>query len=242
MSNSQGIINQQNEDRIDRYLSGDMTLEEERSFESDLQHDMMLRNQAMMSAHMVKAMDIVGKEQDNEYLSQVKSSVAKKHHPTRWLSIAASIAIVFTFGFKIFDYIRIGNIGEEYATLFPASEIFKGDENSEKSVLLTGLFNNVAEGKDLDNTIATLSPIWANYYQSVNIYEIARFDNKNYKEDEAIPYEHYVGWYLTIAYLRNHDKRRARVILGQMRSIYREEVSIMGSNLFELSLKIRYLM
>ncbi len=241
MNSKTDDILQENEERITRYLHGEMNPDEEILFEKDIQSDEILRNQTEAIARTIKAMNAIGSEHDRKLVEEMRGSSKKKTRPTRWLSIAASIAIVFTFGFKIFDYIRIGNIGEEYATLFPASEIFKGDENSEMTILLTGLFSNVAEGKDLDNTIATLSPIWANYYKSVNIYDIARFDNGNYKE-ETIPYEHYVGWYLTIAYLRNHDKRRAKVILGQMRSIYREEVSIMGSNLFELSLKIRYLM
>ena len=228
-----------NEERIDRYLSGDMTSDEEKEFESDVQTDTILRNQAIVASHLVKAMDTVGRSRDKVYISQTKASINSKHFSTKWLSIAASIAMVFTVGFRIFDYIRIGNIGEEYATTFPVSEIFKGNENNNMADQLTVLFNNVAEGKDLDNTIAILSPIWTNYYKSINVFEVARFE-KN--KEEIIPYEHYVGWYLTIAYLRNHNKKKAKVILGQMRSIYREESSIMGSNLFELSQKIRYLM
>ena len=228
-----------NEERIDRYLSGDMTSDEEKEFESDIQIDTMLRNQALSASHLVKAMDAVGRSRDKVFISQTKASMKSKHISTIWLAIAASIAIVYTICFKTFDYNIIGNIGEEYATIFPVSEIFKGDVNNNMTVQLTGLFNNVAEGKDLDNTIASLSPIWTNYYKSVNVLDIARFDNN---KEEAIPYEHYVGWYLTIAYLRNHDKKKAKVVLGQMRSIYREESSIMGSNLFEKKKKIRYLM
>lgn len=227
-----------NEERIDRYLSGDMTSDEEKEFESDIQSDTILRKQAIVASHLVKAMDTVGKSRDKVFISQSKKSVISKLFSTKWLSFAASIAIVFTIGFKIFDYIRIGNIGEEYATTFPVSDIFKGDENNGMSTQLTLLFNNVVEGKDLNNTIAMLSTIWTNYYKGVNVFEIARFE-KN--KDESIPYEHYVGWYLTIAYLRNHDKKKAKEVLGQMRSIYREESTIMGSSLFELSQKIRYL-
>ena len=182
-----------NEERIDRYLSGDMTSDEEKEFESDIQTDTILRKQAIVASHLVKAMDTVGKSRDKVFISQSKKSVNSKLFSTRWLSFAASIAIVFTIGFKTFDYIRIGNIGEEYATIFSVSEIFKGDENNIMSVQLTGLFNNIAEGKDLDNAIASLSPIWTNYYKSVNVLDIARFDNN---KEETIPYEHYVGWYL----------------------------------------------
>lgn len=240
MDSKRDDILQENEERITRYLQGEMTSEEETLFEEDLHKDETLRNQTEVIARTIKAMNAIGSVQDRKLIEGMRSSSKKKTRPTRWLSIAASIAIIFTTSFKIFDYVRIGNIGEEYANLFPPTEIFMGNENTSMNIQLIGLFNNVAEGKDLDNTIAILSPLWTNYYMSVDIFDRESI-NKNIQEG-VIPYEHYIGWYLTVAYLRNHDKKKAKVTLGQMRSIYKEETSIMGSNLFELSLKIRYLM
>lgn len=249
MDSNKDDILQENEERIFRYLHGDMTSEEEAQFEMDLQSDETLRSQTETIARTIKAMGTIGSEQDRKFVSEMKKTSNKKARPMRWLSIAASVAIIFTFGFKLFDYIRIGNIGEEYATLFPASEIFNGDENfvivsgwdcDYTSTQLTVLFNNVAEGKDLDNTITILSPLWTNYYKGVDLTDRESINN-NIREG-FVPYEHYIGWYLIIAYLRNHDKKNARNVLGQMRRIYLEETSIMGSSLFELSLKIRYLM
>ena len=143
MDSKKDDILQENEERITRYLHGEMTPDEETQFEKDIQSDETLRNQTEAIARTIKAMNAIGSEHDRKLVEEMRGSSKKKTRPTRWLSIAASIAIVFTFGFKIFDYIRIGNIGEEYATLFPASEIFKGDENSEITILMTTLPQSV---------------------------------------------------------------------------------------------------
>ena len=76
MSNTQEDILQHNEDRINRYLFGEMTADEEAVFESELQQNKTLKEQAEAIAQMVKAMDVVGKEHDKELITRMKSSAS----------------------------------------------------------------------------------------------------------------------------------------------------------------------
>ena len=205
MSNISENILEQNEERINRYLFGEMSPEENAQFESDLKNDDQLRQQAESMAQMVKSMDAVGAERDNEMISKMKSSSVRKAQPVRWLSIAASFALILTVGYHVYDYNRIGNLGEEYASTYPVSTIVRGEEDDDAAQKLTALFENVANGEDLDNTISQLSELWS----------LSQSDTYN----EYTTYAPYIVWNLAIAHLRNHDKKEAKMILEELAKI-----------------------
>ena len=222
MSNTQEDILQHNEDCINRYLFGEMTADEEAVFESELQQNKTLKEQAEAIAQMVKAMDVVGKEQDKELITRMKSSASNESAKKSWiyrLSIAASFALMLTVGYFTYDYSRIGNLGKEYASTFPVSTIVRGEEDDEAAQKLTTLFNNVANGEDLDNTIVQLKELWS----------LSQSDTYN----SYTNYEPYIGWNLAIAYLRNHDKREAKKVLVEMMKLYPEGPA-MGDKVTEL--------
>lgn len=198
-----------NEERINRYLFGEMSLEENAQFESDLKNDDQLRQQAESMAQMVKAMDVVGTERDKEMISKMKSSSVRKVQPVRWLSIAASFALILTVGYYIYDYNRIGTLGEKYASTFPVSTIVRGEEDNDAAQKLTALFENVANGEDLDKTISQLSELWS----------LSQSDTYN----EYTTYAPYIGWNLAIAHLINHDKKEAKKVLNRLIETENEE-------------------
>ena len=223
MSNLSENIIEQNEERINRYLFGKMSPEENTRFENDLKNDGQLRKQAESMAQMVKAMDVVGAERDKEIILKMKGPVTSKARPVKWLSIAASFALILTVGYYVYDYNRIGNLGEEYAETFPISTIVRGEEDVDAAQKLTTLFENVANGEDLDNTISQLSKLWA----------LSQSDTYN----EYTTYAPYIGWNLAIAHLRNHDKKEAKVILEELAKLYPED-SAVDDKVSELSKKL----
>lgn len=212
-----------NEERINRYLHGEMSSEEESVFEADLQKDNTLKQQAESMARIVKGMEVVGKEHDKQLLEKMKASSGKKTSSLRWISIAASIALVFTVSYFVYDYSATTRLGKEYAYAFPVSEVIRGEEDEDVVNTLTLLFDNVANGKDLDNTIKQLEELWA----------LAQSDTYN----GYTTYEPYIGWNLAVAYLRNYDKKKARVVLEQMQANYPTETAF-GDKIAELLKKL----
>lgn len=208
-----------NEERINRYLRGEMTPEEEAAFEVELQKDNTLKRQAESMARIVKEMEILGDEHDKHIVEQMKASSEKKSAPVRWISIAASFALILTVGYHIFDYNRMGNLGKEYASTFPVSTIVRGEEDADVAQKLTALFENVANGEDLDNTISQLTELWS--LSQSDIY------------NEYSTYAPYIGWNLAIAHLRNHDKKEAKMILEELAKMYPEE-SAMSEKVIQL--------
>lgn len=212
-----------NEERINRYLHGEMSPGEESVFEADLQKDNTLKQQAESMARIVKGMEVVGKEHDKQLLEKMKASSGKKTSSLRWISIAASIALVFTVSYFVYDYSATTRLGKEYAYAFPVSEVIRGEEEEEVVNTLTLLFDNVANGKDLDNTIKQLEELWA----------LAQSDTYN----GYTTYEPYIGWNLAIAHLRNNDKKEAKAVLVQLQTMYPEGTAI-GDKAAELLKKI----
>lgn len=212
-----------NEERINRYLHGEMSPEEESVFEADIQKDDTLRQQAESMARIVKGMEIVGNEHDKQLLEKMKASSGKKTSSLRWVSIAASIALVFTVSYFVYDYSSTTRLGKEYAYAFPVSEVIRGEEDEDVVNTLTLLFDNVANGKDLDNTIKQLDELWA----------LAQSDTYN----DYTTYEPYIGWNLAIVYLRNYDKKKARVVLEQMQANYPTGTAL-GDKIAELLKKV----
>ena len=192
-----------NEDRINRYLRGEMTPEEETVFESDLQKDNTLKRQAESMARIIKGMETLGDEHDKYLVEQMKASSEKKVTPVRWISIAASFALILIVGYHIYDYSATTSLGREYASAFSTSSIIRGEEDKDVSETLAALFDNVANGEDLDNAIEQLEKLWA----------LSQSDTYN----GYTTYELYIGWNLAIAHLRNNDKKEAKIVLGAIK-------------------------
>ena len=212
-----------NEERIDRYLHGEMSSEEEKMFEAELDKDETLRRQAETTARIVKGMDAVGAEQDALLIEQMKASSEKKLAPVWGLSIAAGFAILLTVGYHFYDRSATMALGREYASVFPTETIVRGEEDEAVSKELTSLFDNAANGKDLDNTIEQLEKLW----------KLSKSDTYN----GYTTYEPYIGWNLAIAHLCNNDKKEAKAILDEMQ-LKHPEGSAMGDKIFELREKL----
>lgn len=210
-----------NEERIDRYLHGEMTREEELLFEEDLSKDDNLRQQAETIARMAKSMKVVGSDQDRTFIEQMKDSTGTKLAPVWWLSIAASILIIFTVGYHFYDRSQTIGLGQQYAYVFSTEteSLIRGEEDEDVANKLNVLFDNAADGKDLDNTIKQLDELWA----------LSKSDTYN----EYTTYEPFIGWNLAIAYLRNNDKKDAKEVLKEMQ-LKCPKGTAMGDRVIEL--------
>ena len=217
----------QNDEQISRFMQGLMEADEETAFLEELKNNEDLRNQAIAQARLVKGMKQVDEElkdafrqADEQTISRIANEVVGgKKKSAHWLAIAASIVFIVFVGFKSYDYYDTTSIGREYANTFPTSTIIRGEANTDVDTELTMLFNNVAEGKDLDSTTSRLKPLW----------ELSKQDTYNDYTDSSP----YIGWNLAVGYLRKYEKTKARSVLSEMETIYDNE-TITGKKVREL--------
>ena len=210
-----------NEERIERYLHGEMTPDEEAIFEEDLANDDTLRRQAEAMARIVKGMETVGDEQDRLMVEKMKAANGEKLAPVWWMSIAASLIIIFTVGYHFYDRSQTIALGQQYAYVFSTEteSLIRGEEDEDVANNLSLLFDNAANGKDLDNTIKQLDGLWA----------LSKSDTYN----EYTTYEPFIGWNLAIAHLRNNDKKDAKEVLKEMQ-LKCPKGTAMGDRVIEL--------
>jgi len=220
-----------NDERISRYMQGKMDVNEESAFIEELKKDEDLRSLAIAQARLVKGM----KQADNEIrtaFSQVdentikriaRNVTGKKNLSARWLAIAASIVFIVFVGFKSYDYYDTTSLGKKFANTFPTSTIIRGEADQEVETELKTLFNNVVEGKDLDNTTSRLATLW----------ELSKQETYN----DYTNYAPYIGWNLAIGYLRNYEKAKAKSILEEMELMFDSETAI-GIKVRELKKEI----
>ena len=233
MNDNENILQEKdilNDERISRFLQGKMDTDEEAAFMEEMKNNDDLRNQAIAQARLVKGMKQVDEElkdafrqADEQTIKRIakeasETSVSKKSS-ARWLAIAASVVFIVFVGFKSYDYYDTTSLGREYANTFPISTIIRGETNADVDTELTTLFNNVAEGKDLDNTTSRLKTLW----------ELSKQDTYNDYTD----YAPYIGWNLAIGYLEDYEKTKAKDVLNEMKEMFPEGTA-MGDKVIQL--------
>lgn len=208
-----------NDDLIDRFIQGQMDEDEERIFLEELDRNNELREKAILHARLVRGMaqvdnEIIDAYKEAEENSKNKATIVSitRKSSARWLAVAASVVFIVFVGFKSYDYYDTTSLGKKYAYAFPVSSIIRGEANADVETELSTLFNNVAEGNDLDNTTSRLATLW----------ELSKQDTYN----DYTNYAPYIGWNLAIGYLENYEKAKAKDILKEMKQAYPEKTAL----------------
>lgn len=246
-ANSSEIQDMQVEDRIARYLRGEMNAEEVVSFERELETNRELRSKAIAMARLIKSMKEVGLQQDQTVIDAFASAdeesvkmAAKKATQEnnkktkakslsfyiRSFSAAASVVLLIGIGMYYYDYHKTVSLGEQYAMAFADEQMsFRGAASPEVEKELSELFENVQKGENLDATTHRLSVLW----------ELSTMDIYNDYTD----YAPYIGWNLAIGHLKNNDKKNALDILTQMNSLNSTEETIVRDKVLILLKELR---
>ena len=83
-------------ERIENYLSGKLSVEENEAFEKELRNSKDLAEKTQKTAYIIHAIHIVGLKRDNERIRKVRASVSNDYKRYT-ISIAAMIAVIFSF-------------------------------------------------------------------------------------------------------------------------------------------------
>ena len=231
------------EDKLNRFLKGEMTSAEDQEFKAFLESHPEQKTKAIAIARLAKAMQQVGEEHDLAVIADIKaaskqdvedavnnvtSKVERKPKilPFRRIivsfSVAASILLCIFGGYKYYKYDQTTTLGKEYIAYFPASEFSRG-EGDNVSEQLQILYGNVIDKKDMDATIEELFRMW----------EASRADEYN----DYTEYMPELGWMLANAYLRDNNKDQALKVLDQLIEGYPED-TVIGEKVRELKQKV----
>ena len=168
------------DEMLSRYMKGQLSEGEEVEFKQLIADDPELRNKAIATARIVKAMNDVGCERDDKTIeeirqttekeikivaSNVSGAAIKKLRILKFrklivsFSAAASILLCIFGGYKYYKYEQVSSLGSEYLAYFPASEFSRG-ENDGVSDILKELYSDIETKHNLGDAIARLSGMW----------------------------------------------------------------------------------
>jgi len=215
------------DDRIEKYLSGEMTAEEETKFEEELKTSEELCSRTYMTALLIREMDEVSKERDQHIVDDIKQMseddfrAAIKPHRTAilWAKLVAYavaacfIGIICTVGMQQYHSMQYRELATEsqylvYETItFEEIDHSRGVINREQTERMLALFANARKGLDIDKTIESL----------VKIYAQSKIEDSGYYD-----YCDDIAWNLAFAYLKNGEGKKAIPILEEMLSRNKE--------------------
>ena len=198
------MANKDNSERIERFLREQMTPEENEAFLNDLRNDMDLREEAQMTALMIKEMKEEQAKKSEKLREDVlaeekQSKKAKKVSMVRWsLSIAAMFILIFGATLLWNRQSDTDKLFNEYYSSYTIDHgPIKGGDSSNVEEELAVLFNQVGTEKDVSIVIAKLQKI----YDSID------------SEYEYSQYDDYIAWYLALAYIKDNKPEKAKEFL-----------------------------
>ena len=200
------MTNNNNSERIERYLREQMTPEENEAFLSDLKKDKDLREEAQMMALLIKDMKEEQAIQDAEMTEKVYAS--KKKGKTismvRWsFSIAAMFLLIFGATQLWNKQSETDALFNTYYSSYDISSARGGDDEAIKTELAE-LYNKVGTDKDISPVISRLQTIYDNIQSESDDYSYYSF------------YENDIAWYLALAYIKDHNNDKAKELLTSL--------------------------
>lgn len=188
------------DERIESFLRGEMTAEEEMAFKQEIRRNPELRSRAMAMTSLIKGL------QDKNFAREatiIKENTSKsKVRPLLWW--ACSVAAVFAIFFGIYKdhrYRMLDAAVSPYYTEYDMSDISRGDVDSASVAHLDCLFTKIQENRSVSNIIKELESI----YNSLD----NDFTYNAYAND--------IAWNLALAYVKDDQIYKAITILQKLK-------------------------
>ena len=198
MDKDNDILQEAIDARIDSFLRGEMTPDEESAFKQEIQADPELRAQVKATVALIRGIR-------NQDAAQERAIIAKYDNRRvrsllQWAcSIAAVIAIFFGYT-KDKRTNELSSIVSPYYAEYSMSDISRGDTDSASVAHLYNLFNNIKEQRYVSKYIAELEPIYASLDTD--------FTYNAYAND--------IAWNLALAYIKNDQIDLAISVLEKL--------------------------
>ena len=229
MSNTDEIKFNEMDERIERFLRGQMSPEEEAQLHEDLKNDPDLREHARAVSSLIKgirfkefiseysvrrSIEEQGKEPSKMYgcelIDDEEDTITHKAKPSNlrrliiWTSSIAA-ALMLVVGVSVYiekmRYDQTDEMLSPYYTHYDIASLSRGETDSIAIAHLYTLFNRIPYEKDMSDIIAELEPIYASLDDDFTYY----------------PYANDIAWNLALAYVKAGEKEKAKTLLDKLK-------------------------
>ena len=187
------------DERIDSFIRGAMTEEEEAAFKEEIKADTELRAQVLATVSLIKG--IRTQEAENEKVLIQKNTKNRTRSIMLWACSIAALFVIFFGVYKEKRYRDLSAIVSPYYSEYSMSEYSRGDDFDSVTVAhLYTLFNNIKEQRNVSDIIEELVPIYASLESD--------FTYSSYANDIALN--------LALAYIKDDQIDKAIPILEKL--------------------------
>lgn len=147
------------DERIDAFIRGTMTEEEEAAFKEEIKADPELRAQVLATVSLIKGIRTQEAEKEKVLIQQNTKNRARSI--MLWACSIAALFVIF-FGVKNeLRYRELSAIVSPYYSEYNMNDISRGDVDSVTIAHLYTLFNKIKERRNVSDIIEELEPIYA---------------------------------------------------------------------------------
>lgn len=204
MDKDNNILFEDFSERIESFLRGTMSAEEEIAFKQEIKENPELRNQAKAMTLLVRGLQTKNKATEKTIIQE--NTTKSKVRPILWW--ACSIAAMFIL---IFGVTALWNrqsdtdaLFNQYYTSYDTS-LSRGGNGEAIIIELADLFNKVGTEKDMTPIITRLQTIYDNIQAN------------NEDSTDYYFYENDIAWYLALAYVKDSQTGKAKSILEKIK-------------------------
>ena len=189
------------DERIEAFLRGEMTAEEEAIFKQEIRQNPELRSRAMAMTSLIKGLQDKNSARETTIIKE-NTTKSRVRPLLYWAcSVAAVFAIVFGV-YKDHRYRMLEATVSPYYMEYDMSDVSRGDLDSAKVAHLYGLFHQIQENRSVSDIIKELEPI-------------------NESHDDDFTYNAYandIAWNLALAYVKDDQIDKAISILQKLKA------------------------
>ena len=205
------------DERIEAFLRGEMSAEEETAFKQEIRQNPELRSRAMAMTSLIKVLHDQNSAREANIIrenapqghfhivadKEIPLTPKPRVRPILWwaCSVAAVIAIFFSI-YKDRRYSMLDATLSPYYSEYDAAEIIRGETDSVAITHLYSLFNQIPQKRNVSDIIKELESIYASLDTDYTYY----------------PFVNDISWNLALAYIKNNQIDKAITILEKLMS------------------------
>lgn len=193
MDKENNILQEAIDERIDSFIRGTMTDEEESAFKQEIQADPDLRAHVLATVSLIKG--IRNQEAEKEKVLIGQHTENKARSIMLWACSIAALFVIFFGVYKEKRYRDLSAIVSPYYSEYSMSNYSRGDLDSTTVAHLYTLFINIKEQRDVSDIIEELESVYAsldsdfsyNIFSNDIAFNLALAYIKDDQIDKAIP-------------------------------------------------------
>lgn len=189
------------DERIEAFLRGEMTAEEEAAFKQEIRQNPELRSRVMAMTSLIRGMQEQNSAREAVIIKE--NTVKSKVRPLLYWACSVAAVLVIAFGiYKDHRYRMLDATISPYYTEYDMSDVSRGDLDAVTISHLYDLFIQIQENRSVSDIIKELEPI----YNSLN----ENFIYNAYAND--------IAWNLALAYVKDDQIDKAITILQKIKA------------------------